>query len=113
MEKGKSRTPRPGQPSKSSKSGRPIMALIELMGRRWVLRILWELRDAPLTFRALQQACGSISPSILNRRLADLRETRLIEHGDGGYELTPLGRELSAHLLPLTAWADKWAKALR
>jgi DNA-binding HxlR family transcriptional regulator len=88
------------------------MALIDLLGRRWVLRILWELRGAPLTFRALQQACGNISPSVLNERIGDLRETALVALGDHGYELTSLGRELLAQLLPLTVWAEKWAKAL-
>jgi len=40
------------------------MALLDLLGQRWTLRILWELRDAPLTFRALQNACDSVSPKI-------------------------------------------------
>jgi DNA-binding HxlR family transcriptional regulator len=88
------------------------MALIDLLGRRWVLRILWELRGTPLTFRALQQACGDISPSVLNDRMGDLRETALVALGDHGYELTNFGRELLAQLLPLTVWAEKWAKAL-
>ena len=88
------------------------MALIDLMGRRWVLRILWELRSRPLTFRALQQACDAISPSVLNQRISDLRETGLVELGEDGYALTFLGRELLEHLLPLTSWAEKWAKAL-
>jgi DNA-binding HxlR family transcriptional regulator len=30
---------------RGSKSGRPIMALLDLLGRRWTLRILWELRE--------------------------------------------------------------------
>lgn len=89
------------------------MALIDLMGRRWMLRILWELRGAPLTFRALQEACGGVSPSVLNLRLADLRETSLVETGEDGYALTPLGRELLAQLAPLTIWAETWAKAVR
>lgn len=89
------------------------MALIDLMGRRWVLRILWELRGAPLTFRALQETCGGVSPSVLNLRLADLRETSLVETGEEGYALTPLGRELLAQFTPLTVWAEKWAKAFK
>jgi len=38
--------PRPGRPVRGSRTGRPIMALLDLLGRRWVLRILWELREA-------------------------------------------------------------------
>ena len=29
---------------RGSRTGRPIMALLDLLGRRWTLRILWELR---------------------------------------------------------------------
>jgi DNA-binding HxlR family transcriptional regulator len=89
------------------------MALIDLIGRRWVLRILWELREGALTFRALQSACGNISPSVLNQRIAELRVTALVELGQDGYELTPLARRLLAHLLPLTNWAEEWAKHCR
>lgn len=113
MEKKKSGPPKPGRPVRGSATGRPVMALIDLMGRRWVLRVLWELRDDTLTFRALQEACGGVSPSVLNARLADLRETALVESAEGGYALTPLGRELLAQLTPLTLWAEKWAKAVR
>jgi DNA-binding HxlR family transcriptional regulator len=88
------------------------MALVDLLGRRWILRIVWELRGDPLTFRALQSACGGLSPSVLNQRLAELRESALVElETEQGYALTALGRELLAHLLPLVNWAEKWAKA--
>jgi DNA-binding HxlR family transcriptional regulator len=33
------------------------MVLLDVLGRRRALRILWELRADPLTFRALQEAC--------------------------------------------------------
>ena len=105
--------PKPGRPVRGSRSGRPVMALVDLLGRRWVLRIVWELRATPLTFRALQQACGGLSPSVLNQRLGELRETLLVELKPEGYALTALGGELLAQLMPLTAWAEKWAKAIR
>tara|TARA_R110002110_G_scaffold28353_6_gene101938 strand:- start:2082 stop:2417 length:336 start_codon:yes stop_codon:yes gene_type:complete len=109
----KAKTPTPGKPVRGSQSGKPIMALIDLMGRRWVLRILWELRGEPLTFRALQEACGGISPSVLNGRLGDLREAALIEASDDGYKLTAAGRELGKEFEALTHWAEKWAKTLK
>ena len=64
--------PRSGQPVRGSQTGRPIMALLDLVGRRWTLRVTWELHTSqpqPLTFRALQDRCGAISSSVLNRRL--------------------------------------------
>ena len=54
--------------TRKSKSSHPIMDLLEVLGRRWVLRILWELRDGPLTFRALQSAASDVSPSKRRRR---------------------------------------------
>lgn len=85
-------------------------ALAELLGKRACMRVLWELRDAPLKFRALQQACDGLSPSTLNQRLAELREARLVEIEERrGYRLTPQGDELVAQLAPLAGWADAWS----
>jgi DNA-binding HxlR family transcriptional regulator len=105
-------TPKPGRPTKASKTGRPIMALIDLMGRRWSLRVIWELRSGPLTFRGLQSACDGLSPSVLNVRIAELREVAIVEVRDEGYALTPLGLELREALGPLFDWSARWAKAL-
>lgn len=106
--------PRPGHRVRGSTTGRPVMALLDLLGRRWVLRILWELRDRSLNFRELQAACDGLSPSVLNSRLAELRETRIVElRPDEGYALTKLGRELLSQLTPLAVWSEKWAKSLK
>jgi DNA-binding HxlR family transcriptional regulator len=89
------------------------MALIDLLGRRWALRVLWELRTGPRVFRALQDACGGVSPTVLNQRLAELREVLLVElRSPEGYGLAPLGEELVQLLLPVSRWADRWARAL-
>jgi DNA-binding HxlR family transcriptional regulator len=88
------------------------MALLDLLGRRWALRVLWELRTREaLTFRELQARCGDISSSVLNDRLRELREAGIVtaEPG-GGYQLSADGRELLQALAPLDAWAKRWAK---
>ena len=85
------------------------MVLLDLLGRRMTLRILWELRDRRLTFRALQEAAET-NPSVLNVRLQELREAHFVAHKPDGYGLTPQGRELLETFLPLHAWADKWAR---
>ena len=90
-----------------------LNAALELFHRRWTLRILWELRgeDDSLNFRALQAACGDLSASVLNQRLAELREALLVEHDAGsGYRLAPQGRSLLAALGPLMQWAPRWAR---
>jgi DNA-binding HxlR family transcriptional regulator len=97
---------------RGSRTGRPIMALLDLLGRRWVLRIVWELREEPKRFRELQDLIGA-SPTIVNERLADLRTAKLVELDEAsGYRLTPLGAELLRLFLPLHLWSGKWAKAL-
>lgn len=107
------RAPLPGRRVRGSATGRPVMAALDLLGRRWALRILWELRDASLTFRALQAACGGLSPSVLQQRLAELADAKLLAHdGARGYALTPLARRLMPALLALDAWAVEWATAL-
>ena len=98
---------------RGSNTGRPIMVLLDLLGRRWVLRIVWELRDKPRRFRDLQDSIGA-SPTIINTRLAELREASLVELDEAaGYRLTALGQELLRLFLPLHHWSEKWAKAAR
>jgi DNA-binding HxlR family transcriptional regulator len=101
--------PRAGQPVRGSKTGRPIMAALDLLGRRSSLRILWELREGlPLTFRTLQDAAQT-NPSLLNSRLKELREAGLVEHLGEGYQLSDSGGKLLAALQPLSDWAQRWA----
>ena len=85
------------------------MALLDLLGRRWALRIIWELRERPASFRDLQERCDGVSSSVLNTRLAELRDAAIVRPGEaGGYELTDEGRELLAAYGPLDAWAKRW-----
>ena len=96
---------------RGSRSGRPIMALLDLLGRRWALRILWELREQSLTSRGLRTACDEASPTVLQARLSDLRQANLVELIPGdGYRLTSLGRELQETFLPLYRFAGRWSQ---
>ena len=107
-------SPRPGSKVRGSRTGKPVMALLDLLGRRWALRVLWELRGEPLTSRALRAACGGVSPTVLSDRTKELREARLVEIEEpAGYALTPLGRELLERFLPLVDWSTSWAAAVR
>lgn len=106
-------TPLPGKAVRGSNTGRPIMALLDLLGRRWILRIIWELRGGALTFRELQERCDGMSPTVLNQRLKDLRESGIVElPEDGGYAMSRRGEELSAALMPLVHWSEQWDKSL-
>jgi DNA-binding HxlR family transcriptional regulator len=102
--------PKPGAPVRGSQSGRPIMSLLDLLGRRWALRILWELREERLGFRELQQRCDSMSASVLSQRLAELTEAGILEGADGSYGLTAEGGQLLEPLTALNGWAKRWAR---
>jgi len=98
---------------RGSRTGRPIMALLDLLGRRWTLRIMWELREGSLTSRALRTACDEASPTVMQTRLSELREAGLIELVPGdGYGLTTLGKELNENLLPLHRFAERWSRQM-
>ena len=107
------RRPRPGQPVRGSTTGRPLMAAMDLLGRRWALRIVWELRDGPLGARALQSRCDRMSSSVLYERLDELTAAGLLARDEaGGYQLTDVGAELAPALESLDSWARRWAQAL-
>jgi DNA-binding HxlR family transcriptional regulator len=103
---------RPGRPVRGSATGRPVMALLDLLGRRWTMRILWELRDAPAGFRELQRRCDQMSSSMLDTRLSELSDAGLADNDSGAWALTESGRTLLIALKPLYRFADHWADEL-
>lgn len=105
--------PVPGQAVRGSRSGSPIMALFDLLGRRWAMGVLWTLSErGPSTFRALQEACETISPGVLNARIKELRSAGFLDQGPGGYQVTPLGQEVYDALLPLSRVSKVWAESI-
>jgi DNA-binding HxlR family transcriptional regulator len=99
--------------SSSSSSSEPTVALFDLLGRRWALRILWEIREAALTFQTLHECCDSMSTSVLTRRLRELQDARLVEKDDAGrYRLTAQGAALLARLDWIDEWTRQWSGAL-
>lgn len=105
-------TPLPGTPVRGSKTGKPIMALLDLLGRTWALGIIWNLSEHTLTFRDIQRQCDGISPTLLNTRLRELREAKVVEKVVGGYSLSAIGQELLSLIFPLGSWATVWRDSI-
>jgi DNA-binding HxlR family transcriptional regulator len=104
---------KPFQPVRGSTTGRPLLAAMDLLGRRWSLRVLWELRDGPTGARALRERCDEMSSSVLYDRLRELSDAQLIrQDSDGAYQLTKVGASLQEALQPLDQWAKQWAKSV-
>jgi DNA-binding HxlR family transcriptional regulator len=87
------------------------MALLDLLGHRWSLGIIWILAErGPLSFSALQSGCEAISPGVLNTRLKELTLAKFVQRTNGTYSLTSIGEELFALIEPLGQWArETWA----
>src|SRR5581483_5505088 len=80
--------------------------LFDVLGRRWALRLLWEIGDAGLTYRELASRLPDMSTSVLTQRLRELRSAGLVDHARG-YRLTPTGQELRTQLGALREWAER------
>jgi DNA-binding HxlR family transcriptional regulator len=104
--------PMPGEQVRGSKTGKPIMALLDLLGRTWALAIVWQLNQGSATFRELQQRCEQISPSLLNTRLNELKILQLVESTPCGYQLTITGQALFSIISPLGEWSQLWASQI-
>jgi DNA-binding HxlR family transcriptional regulator len=101
--------PQAGRELAEARTSASLAALLELLGRRGSLRLIWELRDGhPQSFRLLRSSADGISPSVLNSRLKELREAGLVQLTAAGYLLTPRGGELVRHFKPLGRWARLW-----
>jgi DNA-binding HxlR family transcriptional regulator len=88
-------------------STRPVERFLDLLGRRWALRLIWELRRSTLTFSELRERTG-ISPSVLSARLGELVEAGVLERDSGRrYRLSGRGRELARILYELNRWAEQ------
>jgi len=74
---------------------RAVDSVLDLFGRRWALRVVWELRRSTLSFSELRERTG-ISPSVLSARLRELVEAGVLERDAvRRYRLSGRGRELA------------------
>lgn len=91
-----------------------MLALLDLLGRRWALRILWELRAEPASFQELHRRCDSMSTSVLSQRLVELQDAQLVEKDRAAdYTLTDPGVRLLARLEGIDEWTQEWARVVR
>jgi DNA-binding HxlR family transcriptional regulator len=94
-------------------SAKPVEAALDLLGRRWALRLVWELRRSTLSFSELRRRT-EISPSVLSARLGELVEAGILERDAGRrYRLSGQGRELARLLYELNRWAEAQQKTGR
>ncbi len=86
---------------------------MELIGQRWMLRVLWELEPGCLGFLELRRRMGNCSSSMLSTRLQHLQIAGLItKNPDKTYELTAAGTELGAAMQSVWEWSRRWSETV-
>ena len=94
----------------------PIAKASEIIGEKWTILIVREILMGGVRFSDLQRGLGTISPTLLTRRLTDLEARGMIIRkkiqGRRGYEYFPTEscKELKPILLSLGDWGMRWAR---
>jgi len=95
----------------------PIAKASEIIGEKWTILIIREILMGSTRFSELQRGLGSISPTLLTRRLQGLEDAGLIYRkkasGQRSHEYfpTPSCQDLLPILLSLGDWGMKWARS--
>jgi DNA-binding HxlR family transcriptional regulator len=90
----------------------PTRQVINRIGDRWSLLVLYALEDRELRFQELRRRVEGISQKMLTHTLRALERDGLV-HREAWptvppkvqYRLTPLGRSLSGHIAAIRIWA--------
>jgi DNA-binding HxlR family transcriptional regulator len=97
----------------------PIVRFNALVGGKYKLRILWELRSGARRYSEIQRALGeatggmSITPRVLSRELRELGDDGLIERRQYpvippkvDYRLTPEGKRMLGPMKAICRWGE-------
>ena len=91
-------------------------AALNVLGQKWVLRIIRALGDRTQRFCELQDALGGANSATLSQRLKLLEDEGLIARRAISavppwveYSLTPKGNDLGATITGIDQWAERWA----
>ena len=91
-------------------------AALNVLGQKWVMRIIRVLGDRTQRFCELQDALGGANSATLSQRLKLLEDEGLIERRAISavppwveYSLTDKGADLRGAIAGIDRWADRWA----
>lgn len=91
-------------------------AALNVIGQKWVLRIVRSLGDRTQRFCELQDALGGANSATLSQRLKLLEDEGLVERRAISeippwveYSLTDKGAELRGAIGGIDRWAERWA----
>jgi DNA-binding HxlR family transcriptional regulator len=91
-------------------------AALNVLGQKWVMRIIRVLGDRTQRFCELQDALGGANSATLSQRLKLLEDEALIERREVSvvppwveYSLTSKGSELRDAIAGIDRWAERWS----
>ena len=91
-------------------------AALNVLGQKWVLRIIRVLGDRTQRFCELQDALGGANSATLSQRLKMLEDEGLIARREVSavppwveYSLTGKGTDLRGAIAGIDRWAERWA----
>ena len=91
-------------------------AALNVLGQKWVMRIIRVLGDRTQRFCELQDALGGANSATLSQRLKMLEDEGLVERRAISavppwveYSLTDKGSDLRGAIAGIDRWADRWA----
>jgi DNA-binding HxlR family transcriptional regulator len=98
----------------------PIRDILDRIGDRWSLLVLWSLTDGGRRFSELQRDIGDISQRMLAQTVRRLEQDGFLSRKVTpsvpprvDYSLTPLGRSFLQPLNVLIDWADAHHASIR
>lgn len=126
MDAGLQQTPpaHPSPPASRSRAERRAAALraecaataaLNVLGQKWVLRIIRSLGEQTQRFCELQDALGGANSATLSQRLKLLEDEGLIDRRKISnlppwveYSLTEKGADLRRAIVDIDRWAERW-----
>ena len=94
----------------------PATDALNVLGHKWVLRIIRQLGERTQRFCELQDALGGANSATLSQRLKLLEDEGLVERRAISsmppwveYSLTTKGSDLRVAIAAVDRWAERWA----
>ena len=98
----------------------PIRDVLDHIGDRWSLLVLWSLADGTLRFTELKRSIGDISQRVLAQTLRRLEQDGFVRREiypsvppRVDYSLTDMGRSFLRPMNGLIDWADEYQAKIR
>ena len=91
----------------------PVAMAAEIFCSRWTALILREMFCGTRRFNDLRRGVPRMSPTLLSKRLVEMREAGIIEEvpakqGGKEYQLTLAGEDLKPIVMAMGFWAQRW-----